>query len=129
MRNKMRKILIFTVMMIIGLANIGCVSKASFDWGTIEQQAQDFAGGAGSAPIELGNLRESVIAIGNILTAIGVAIIMVGILIIGIKYMIASPEEAAKIKGQLVGLVVAGVVIFGAYGIWSVVVNVLQSSL
>lgn len=129
MKNKTRKMLMFVVVMIISLINIGCVSKASMDWGTIQGQAQDFAGGAGSAPINIGALQGPVIQVGNILTTIGLAIVMVGILIIGIKYMMASPEGAAKIKGQLVGLVVAGVVIFGAYGIWSIVVNVLQTSL
>ena len=41
--------------------------------------------------------------------------------------MMASPEEAAKIKGQLVGLVISAIVIFGAWGIWSLVVRALQS--
>ena len=50
-------------------------------------------------------------------------LIIVGLLIIGIRYMMASPEEAAKLKGQLVGLVVSGIVIFGAYSIWALVVN------
>lgn len=33
--------------------------------------------------------------------------------------MVASPDEAAKLKTKLVGLVVSGVVIMGAFGIWT----------
>lgn len=40
--------------------------------------------------------------------------------------MTASPEEAAKIKTQLIGLVVAAIVIVGAYGIWSFAYNFLS---
>ena len=53
------------------------------------------------------------------LTAIGIAILFGGIIILGIKYMISEPEQKGKLKQQLIGLVVSGVVIFGAYTIWS----------
>lgn len=83
----------------------------------------------GSSPIDIGSLNGMVNDVGSMLTTIGVAIVMVGILILGIKYMMASPEEAAKIKGQLVGLSVSAVVIFGALGIWNFVKGILESSL
>ncbi len=38
----------------------------------------------------------------------------------GIKYMTATPEEAAKLKTKLVGIAIAGIVILGAYGIWMI---------
>ena len=36
--------------------------------------------------------------VGTILTTIGAVIVLVGILVIGIQYMMATPEEAAKLK-------------------------------
>ena len=42
--------------------------------------------------------------------------------------MFATPEEAAKLKQQLIGLVVSGVVIFGAVAIWKIVYTILNSS-
>ena len=42
----------------------------------------------------------------------------------GIKYLTSGPEARAKLKVQLIGVVVAGLVIFGAYYIWDFVVGV-----
>ena len=65
----------------------------------------------------------------RILLSIGI-IVLVGVtMVMGIKYMFASPEEAAKLKQQLIGLVVSALVIFGAVGIWSLAYQVLSSVL
>jgi len=53
---------------------------------------------------------------------VSVTIIMV------IKYMFATPDEAAKLKQQLIGLVVSAVVVLGATAIWKIVYNVLKST-
>ena len=45
----------------------------------------------------------------------------------GIKYFISSPEEQAKLKGQLIGVVVSAVVIFGAYSIWKMAVSIFMN--
>ena len=55
------------------------------------------------------------------LLTIGVIIVLAGLLIIGIKHMTATPEEAKKLRSKLIGLVVAGIVIIGAYSIWRLV--------
>ena len=44
----------------------------------------------------------------------------------GIKYLTAGPDAKAKLKNQLIGVVVSGVVIFGAYYIWKLVISVSQ---
>ena len=40
--------------------------------------------------------------------------------------MTASPEAQAKLKQQLIGLVVSGFVIFGSYAIWKIVVTIVE---
>ena len=40
--------------------------------------------------------------------------------------MTATPEEAAKLKTKLVGLVIAGSVILGAWGIWNLTLTLLS---
>ena len=64
----------------------------------------------------------------NILTAVGIVVLVAVTMIMGIRYMFATPEEAAKLKQQLIGLVVSGVVIFGAVAIWKIVYTILNSS-
>ena len=45
----------------------------------------------------------------------------------GILYMISPPERQAKLKQQLIGLVVSAVVIFGGYYIWKIVTTALDT--
>ncbi len=65
----------------------------------------------------------------EILTAIGVIVLVAVTIIMGIKYMFATPEEAAKLKQQLIGLVVSSVVVLGAAAIWRMVYGLLSTSL
>lgn len=64
--------------------------------------------------------------IGNVLKYIGAGIIVAATGYIGIQYMISPPERQAKLKQQLIGLVVAGFVIFGGYYIWKIIVNLFK---
>ena len=64
-------------------------------------------------------MSDIVIPIAQILVTIGTITVVVAATIMGIKYMVANPEEKAKLKTQLIGLVVATIVIFGAQFIWS----------
>ena len=62
--------------------------------------------------------------IGDI-TPYGMAVL--GILIgaiLGIKFMIGSVEEKAEIKAALVPFIIGCVVVFGAFGIWKIVVTI-----
>ncbi len=74
---------------------------------------------------EIGNILKPIV---NILTAIGVIVLVAVTIIMGIKYMFATPEEAAKLKQQLIGLVVAAVVVLGATAIWKIIYNILDAS-
>lgn len=73
------------------------------------------------------DMRNIIMPIANILTAVGVIVLVAATIIMGIKYMFATPEEAAKLKHQLIGLVVSGVVILGATAIWKIVYNIMNS--
>lgn len=46
--------------------------------------------------------------------------------IIGIQFIVASAEDKAKLKEALVPYIVGCIVIFGAFTIWSIVVNLGQ---
>ena len=45
----------------------------------------------------------------------------------GVKYMSATPETRGKLKTQLIGIAISAVVLFGAYGIWSIAYTVLSN--
>ena len=46
---------------------------------------------------------------------------------LGIKFITSSVEEQAKVKESLIPFVVGCVVIFGAFGIWKLVTNLLET--
>lgn len=66
------------------------------------------------------------VGIGRALVVIGIVTIMIVTLIMGIRWIVATPDKQAKLKEQLIGLVVATVVIFGAVGIWNLVRGIMQ---
>jgi len=123
---KKKTIIAVILTLICLITNSTYVSALS--WSQIQSQADGFLkAGSGNTTNLASAMQPTIISVGNILTTIGLAVVLTGILIIGIKYMMASPEEAAKLKGQLVGLVISAIVIFGAWGIWSLVVQILES--
>lgn len=70
---------------------------------------------------------EEFISIGQILVAVGIGVVLVSFSVLGIKWITASPDKKAQLKQQLVGLVVAAIVIFGAIGIWNIFRNIGQT--
>ena len=63
----------------------------------------------------------------NLLLAIAMVVAVIIGMVIGIQFMTASVEEKAKIKESLVPYVVGCVVVFGAFGIWKIAVNVMSN--
>ena len=70
-------------------------------------------------------IRSSASSMFNILFAVGVAITVIVGGILGIQFMIASAEDKAKIKEALIPYIVGCVVIYGAFGIWKLVITIL----
>ena len=82
------------------------------------------AGKGGSAQIDKGSLQNASSSIYNILLICGVIIAVLIGSIMGIKFMIDSVEEKAEIKAALVPFAIGCIVVFGAFGIWKIVVTI-----
>lgn len=63
----------------------------------------------------------------NIFLEVGVAIAVIIGLIIGIKFMLGSVEEKAEIKKLLWPYAIGCFVVFGAFGIWKIALEIMQS--
>ena len=119
-------IIVFLIIMILNISIIPVRVEASIDrfsWNYLQSTASNFLDQGTDTKFETGTMISD---IANILVTIGVVIVLAGFLIIGIKYMTATPQEAAKLKSKLIGLIIAGVVILGSYAIWMFVGNVLN---
>ena len=92
---------------------------------------------AGSAWLKIGenanvqgtgveDFAESLLGIGQILVAVGFVTMLIVTAITALRWITATPDKKAALQKQLIGLVVAGVVIFGAVGIWSIVRGIME---
>ena len=79
------------------------------------------------AGTEVEDFVDKLIGIGQALVAIGIVTVLIVTIITAIKWITATPDKQAKLKEQLIGLVVATIVIFGAVGIWSLVRGIMEN--
>lgn len=91
------------------------------------RDARDFIEeGEKKATVDQNELHKTSNTLYNILLAAGIASSVVVGMILGIKYMMGSVEEKADLKQLLVAYAVGCIVIFGAFGIWKLVVQILS---
>lgn len=73
---------------------------------------------------ELQNFSDSM---SNTLLLIGMVVAVIVGIILGIKFMISSVEDKAQIKEMLTIYVIGCAVLFGAFTIWKICVELFQS--
>lgn len=111
---------------IIGNSNIISYAEDTVD-GVISG-ADDFVKtGEKQTSINEGELKNTSNFLYNLLLGIGIIVAVIVGVILGIKYMIGSVEEKAEYKESLFAYAIGCVVIFGAFGIWKIAVNILST--
>jgi len=128
------KIICMLVMMICVMSSVYPVKVAATSGGSLlhdmEDQTKAFVNQGEKqvkGNINYDNVVKDFVGLGQILTFLGGGIVVAVVIYMGIKYLTAGPEAQAKLKTQLIGVVVSAMVIFGAYFIWSTVVNVAST--
>lgn len=86
-----------------------------------------FIGHSDTDVLNTQELQDGVSTLYNIFLEVGVAVAVIIGLIIGIKFMIGSVEEKAEIKKLLWPYAIGCFVVFGAFGIWKIVLEIMQS--
>ena len=94
--------------------------------GTIEG-ADGFIGAANGTPLKEKSLQDASDTLASTLMIVGVVVAMIVITALGIKFMTGSVEEKAKVKETLIPFVIGCIIIFGAYTIWNIVLQLTQS--
>ncbi len=132
----MKHIKKLTIIALIIFVLINCFSVNIFrvyasdevTWSNMQEKANKFieVGGGKANGGNSENIFSNLVFLGRVLTTIGAGILVVVAIIMGIKYITATPENMGKLKGQAIGLVVAAFVIFGAYFIWSMILDVVS---
>lgn len=71
--------------------------------------------------IDKGRLKSTIDLIYNILLAIGLIVAVTAGAVLGVQFMTASADGKAEVKEKLIPYTVGCTVIFGAFGIWKLV--------
>lgn len=75
--------------------------------------------------IDQGSMKSTIDLIYNILLALGLVAAVATGTILGVQFMMASADGKAAVKEKLIPYTVGCVVIFGAFGIWKLVMIVI----
>lgn len=126
MKNKNISKIMFGILIIFIL--IICLWN-SYSFADISSDAESFLDA--SSGDSAGNTEKMTEAIGDIagvLTGAGFIVAVIIAAVLGIQFMTGGAEEKAKIKESIIPYVCGCVVIFGALGIWRLVVGLLNQT-
>ena len=93
--------------------------------------ADDFIQSGISDPhstIDDSDLKEMSDLLYNALLVIAIVVAVIVGLVIGIQFMTGSVAQKAKVKETLIPYIAGCIVIFGAFGIWKLVVGILSQT-
>ena len=113
------------IIFIIVLLNIFCLPK-SLALSNITSSGREFLGKGNDIDntINTAKLKETSDTIYNTLLGIAVMVAIIVAMVIGIQFMAASADEKAKVKEAILPFVIGCVVVFGAFTIWKIAVNI-----
>ena len=111
-----------------GLLGDPTAADAHHTIGEITGEAQSFisTGNAQSVGFNENNLQNGSNTLFNILLGIGLAAAVIIGAYLGVKFMLASAEDKAKVKESLVPYFAGCIIIFGAFTIWKLAVVLLS---
>ena len=102
---KVKKIIVFFIILIT-LISISLISNASY----LDKFSGDVSG---EAAIRAGKISSSAL---NVIQVIGIAVAVIMLMVLGIKYMVASASDRADIKKHAIIYVTGAILLFGASG-------------
>ena len=103
-----------------GKVSAGDIFTAASNWITTGNNEA-----AGMSGTSVDDFADALVGVGQILVAIAIGTLVIVSVIMAIKWITATPDKKAKLQQQLIGLVVATFVIFGALGIWNLVRDIM----
>ena len=123
MRNKVIKI----VMLIVIICVIPITSFAGTAIDDVVSDGDNFISHASSPDtvINTSSLKTFSSDVYNLILSIGMVIAVIVGTVLGIKFMISSVDEKAKIKETLIVYGIGCAVLFGAFTIWKIVMAIL----
>ncbi len=121
--NKIITIIIISIIVIFSMTSIVHAGEGFSDW---KEQVEEFEekGKQGAIPID--KIIEKLLPVGRALVGIASIVLVVVGAIMGVKYMLSGANEKAMLKQKLIYYVISIVLVYGAIGIFTIVVNIMN---
>lgn len=125
---KYKKLLINIMVIFIILFNLFIPNAYAGPLQDIMNRAEGFVnnGENGGNVINDDALKEGSNTLYNVLLVIGIAVAFIWGIVLGIQFVTGSLGEKADVKKNLIVYVIGCIIIFGAFGIWSMLLNFLE---
>lgn len=107
------------IVMLTPISNASAMDSIMQDGDSFLQEGKN----TGSNLIDQSQLKANINDVYNIIFTIGVALSVVIGAVLGIKFMMGSVEEQAKVKETLLPYATGCIVVFGAFGIWKLIIT------
>lgn len=91
----------------------------------IISEAQSFLNQATETTINGNNLKEGSSTLYNILLSLGIALAVIIGIYLGVKFMVSTVEDKAKVKEALIPYIAGCVIIFSSFIIWKLLITIL----
>lgn len=125
---KYKKLLINIMVIFIILFNLFIPNAYAGPLQDIMNRAEGFVnnGKNGGNVINNDALKEGSNTLYNVLLVIGIAVAFIWGIVLGIQFVTGSLGEKADVKKNLIVYVIGCIIIFGAFGIWRLLLQLLQ---
>lgn len=125
---KYKKLLINIMVIFIILFNLFIPNAYAGPLQDIMNRAEGFVnnGENGGNVINNDALKEGSNTLYNVLLVIGIAVAFIWGIVLGIQFVTGSLGEKADVKKNLIVYLVGCVIIFGTFGIWRLLLQLLQ---
>lgn len=121
MQSKILKLIaIISVFIIVSVFPV----KVFSSW--VDDADNFFESAGNSITVDKDQLTSASDEIYNTLTSIGMIVAVIVGMILGITYMMTGAVDKAKVKESIMPYLLGCIVIFGAFGIWKLVINVMN---
>ena len=125
---KYKKLLINIMVIFIILFNLFIPNAYAGPLQDIMNRADGFVnnGENGGNVINNDALKEGSNTLYNVLLVIGIAVAFIWGIVLGIQFITGSLGEKADVKKNLIVYIIGCIIIFGAFGIWKLLLQLLQ---
>lgn len=125
---KYKKLLINIMVIFIILFNLFIPNAYAGPLQDIMNRAEGFVnnGENGGNVINNDALKEGSNTLYNVLLVIGIAVAFIWGIVLGIQFITGSLGEKTDVKKNLIVYIIGCIIIFGAFGIWKLLLQLLQ---